>query len=192
MNKWLQRRSTDKTLTSRPHDHHIEFAWSVKIEGAASLETATQRLAFMSLLVEGLTRYIDLKMLSPCVRLLETGSLGLTSQQTFLPKSDLLNLRMHVRVEHLGLSRSYNRTVEKRSILVLPSLIVFAGSTAIIRRTHVLNTFALSTCFGGTWQELPLGACVTRKVNQSLRLPWETHSDLFTLYGNPESSPPKR
>lgn len=154
--------------TSPEGEHRILLRWPVMTQGLDYLEVA-RKLAFYTNSPEERAKVSGLMTLPDnfSVQSLIV-SPDWIMQSMFEQKHGLQHFQMSADIKVSGRLVSYSRRQEKRSMLVLPSQIDFAGSIATILRTQEVTCYALSLYSGEGWQRMRRGQFVVRTVNRSL------------------------
>lgn len=183
----MKNTSSNEALSmSRFPEHHMRFAWLLKIRAQGSLDALTLRPYLLNLLDEELKVYVRTRMHEDLLLLSLSGSHAWTSPAMFDPKSGQVCLRMRAHTKLSDPSRLSHLTAERQSMLALPSQIDFAGYTATIRRILVVRTCALSLSLGESWHD-PLPWSLRRQATlHDLRLNSATHGDSTTQSGSQE------
>lgn len=170
-------------------EHRINMHWPVQITGCAYLEAA-RKLASYTRSAEEHVKGCGLLQLPDRFSLQSlSASPDWTMHQIFDAKIGLSHLQMHATIKASGALVTYSRQREKRSMLVLPSLIDFAGSIDIIRRIQEVDCYALSLYLDEGWQRMRRGQFAVRSANRRSSPCLGTLTGGATESGNPNIKP---
>lgn len=161
----------ERPMSLYSHEHHIAYAFNVRITGVEFTDHLTPTQFWLNSLGAGVRKFV-----------IDNSKLKLSQQSTielldwtllaiFDQKPSLCILRIHAHIRLLEAFHTYHPTPDQHAILVLPSLIDFAGSTAIIDRIHAVTFFAWNTCSENTWLVPPAHTYLSIKTSRTLPQP---------------------
>lgn len=184
--------SMDRGMIRAAGEVRIELRLPVTMEVPEFSVAPILRQCFMNSAVEVVSRSVTSKRPELFLAVWLTALPELTLQSTLLGTADRLTLPITVTMTVSDRCRSSVRRLGKRSILEVPSLIDFSGSTATIRRTLAVTEHAASLSLSESWHVPPPSTTSLSTVRRTLSLDWATLMDLTIPDGNPEAVHPKR
>lgn len=173
-----------RVLKQAGRERRIALQYSARITGRWYTDEATLQQCCMNLL-EGVVSHYAARTWDKNLSLISvSASPDLMSQSMFDAAYRQVILRTTVVISASGALGTFVPKPARRSTLVLPSQIDFAGSTVTINRTLGLTYSGLNSCSGVEWRKLPRTNWLDHQASLTLPLGAVLRGDLITLCGN--------